>query len=151
MESNAAQTQNPALEPLGILAGEWRTEGTHPYIPDTTLHGSAQIAWIEGGAFLIMRSHIDDERIPDGIEIFGSDDALKAFFMLHFDERGVSRKYEVSFERNVLTWQRDDPHFLQRMVLTISDDGNTIESRGEMNRDKAGWEPDLQLTYTRIS
>lgn len=151
MESNKAQKRNPALEPFAILIGEWSTEGTHPYVPDKTLRGSVVIEWIEGGAFLMTRSHIEDERFPDGVEIFGSDDAIGKFFMLHFDARGVSRKYDVSFEKNVLSWRRDDPHFFQRMVLTISDDGNTIESRGEMNRDEKGWEPDLRLTYTRVS
>ncbi|MDE2019277.1 MAG: hypothetical protein KGJ13_02930 [Patescibacteria group bacterium] len=149
MPSNKAQKQNPALEPLKVIIGEWSTEGTHPYVPDKTLHGSARIEWIEGGAFLIIRAHIDDERFPDGVEIFGSDDATGEFFMLHFDERGVSRKYDVSFRGNVLTWRRDDPGFSQRMVLTIADDGKSMASKGEMNRDGKGWEPDLQLMYTR--
>ncbi|SRR5258708_3570314 len=150
MEANKAQKQNPALEPFKILIGVWDTEGTHPYVPDKKLHGSVIIEWIEGGAFLMTHSHIEDERFPDGVEIFGSDDATGKFFMLHFDERGISRKYDVSIERNVLTWWRDDPNFLQRMVLTVAEDGRTIVSKGEMNRDKKGWEPDLQLIYTRI-
>src|SRR5688572_5698541 len=97
---------NPALEPLKVLVGEWKTVGSHPYMPDVTLHGRTVFEWIEGGAFLMMHSEIDEPEIPSGIAIFGSDDAAKKFFMLYFDERGVSRKYDVSLSDNVLTWWR---------------------------------------------
>ena len=150
MTSNKAQKQNPSLEPLKVLIGEWKTEGTHPFVPDKTFLGSVLIEWIEGGAFLMSHSHIEDERFPDGVAIFGSDNAEGKLFMLYFDERGVSRKYDVSFEANMLTWWRDAPGFSQRMVLTIANNGKTIVSKGEMNRDGKGWEPDLHLTYTRI-
>ncbi len=33
--------------------------------------------------------------------------------------------------------------------LTVSADGNSIHGAGEMSRDGATWEPDLELTYTR--
>ena len=99
---------------------------------------------------MIMRSEIDEPRFPNGIEIVGSDDVAKKFFMLHFDERGVSRKYDVTIAGNQLKWWRDEPSFSQRNVITIEDDGNKILSKGEMSRDGAAWEKDLELTYTRI-
>jgi hypothetical protein len=88
-----AAIPNPALKPFNALVGEWKTVGTHPGLPDTTLHGHTSFAWLEGGAFLIMHSEIDEPEIPSGIAIIGSDDATDEFFMLYFDERGVSRKY----------------------------------------------------------
>jgi len=42
----------------------------------------------------IMRSEIDEPGIPSGVAIVGSDDATGESFMLYFDERGVSRKYD---------------------------------------------------------
>ncbi|HEY0807122.1 MAG TPA: hypothetical protein VGD84_18790 [Pseudonocardiaceae bacterium] len=42
---------NPALRPFAALVGEWRTTGTHPYVPDTIFHGRASFAWHEGGAW----------------------------------------------------------------------------------------------------
>src|SRR5437762_2038504 len=90
-----ALRSNPALKPFEILIGEWKTTGSHPYVPDTILHGRASFEWLEDGAFLILRSEIDESHFPDGIEIFGSDDVAQNFFMLHFDERGVSRKFDV--------------------------------------------------------
>jgi hypothetical protein len=152
MESNKAQKSNPALEPFAVLVGEWRAEGTHPYVPDKTLQGKASFEWICGGAFLLWRSEIsNDSRFPSGVAIFGSDNAEKKYFMLYFDERGVSRKYDVSYEKNVLTWWRDDSDFSQRMVLTIAEDGRTIVSKGEMRKSGGAWEPDLALTYTRLT
>jgi uncharacterized protein DUF1579 len=145
-----AVTPNPALTPFEVFIGEWKTTGSHPYLPDTVLHGRVSFEWLEGGAFLIMRSEIDEPRFPDGVAIFGSDDVEKKFFMLYFDERGVSRKYTVSMEGNQLKWWRDDPSFSQRMSITIEDDGNKMSSKGEMSRDGGAWEDDLELTYTRV-
>jgi hypothetical protein len=141
---------NPALKPFAALIGEWQTKGYHPYFPDTILHGSATFEWIEGGAFLILRSEIDEPHFPDGIEIFGSDDVAKKFFMLHFDERGTSRKFDVTIDGNHITWWRDEPTFSQRYKVVIEDNGNKIVSKGEMSQNGAPWEKDLELTYTRV-
>ena len=70
--------------------------------------------------------------------------------MLYFDERGVTRQCEVSLRDNVWKWWRDFPDFSQRYTGTIVDDGNTIVSKGELSRDGSTWQPDLELTYTRV-
>jgi hypothetical protein len=147
---NEAAKPNPALEALSILVGTWDTIGTHPLVPGKTFHGRTSFAWIEGGAFLVMRSQIDEPEIPSGISIFGTDDATGDCSMLYFDERGVSRKYEVSFQDNVWRWWRNAPGFSQRVVATVSVDGRTIVSRGQLSRDGDHWEGDLALTYTRV-
>ena len=147
---NEAAKPNPALEPLSVLIGTWRTIGTHPLVPGTTFHGRTSFSWIEGGAFLIMHSRIDEPEIPSGIAVFGTDDTTGEYSMLYFDERGVSRRYEVSLKDNVWQWWRNARGFSQRMVGTIAADGRTIVSRGELSRDGARWEPDLELTYTRV-
>ena len=142
--------QNPALKPFDALVGEWKTIGTHPYLPDLVLHGRTSFRWIEGGAFLMMQSENTEEKIPAGIALFGSDDAAGEFFMLYFDEREVSRKYDVSFQDNVLKWWRNTPEFSQRFTWTLSNDNDIIISKGEMCKDGTTWENDLELTYTRI-
>jgi hypothetical protein len=144
-----ALVPNPALKSFEVLIGEWRTSGSHPYFPSVTLTGRAVFEWHENGAFLIMRSEIDHPKFPDGIEIFGSDDMAKTFFMLHFDERGTSRKFNVQVDGMGFTWQRDDPDFSQRYALKIQDDGQSLEGKGEMSRNGNAWENDLSLTYTR--
>jgi len=148
--THEAAIPNPALKPFEVLIGEWQTIGTHPYAPGTIFHGLTSFKWMEGGAFMIMHSETDEEGIPSGIAIFGSDDTTGEYFMLYFDERKVSRKIDVSFTGNEFKWWRNAPGFSQRFTWTISDDGNTIISKGELSKDNITWEKDLELTFNRI-
>jgi hypothetical protein len=147
--TNEAAKPNAALQPLNVLVGTWNTSGTHPLVPGVTFHGRTSFDWLEGGAFLIMHSEIDEPQIPSGIAIFGTDDTTGECSMLYFDERGVSRRYEVSIKDNVWKWWRNTPEFSQRFAGTIAADGRTIDGRGELSRDGTNWEGDLQLKYTR--
>ena len=143
---------NPRLQALAVLVGEWATVGTHPMLPGKTFHGHASFTWLESGAFLLFHSHIDEPEIPNGVAILGTDDSNPdAGAMLYFDVRNVSREYRWTISSNVWTWSRDELGFSQRMVLTIANDGLRIEAKGQMSRNGKSWEPDLQLTYTRIS
>ncbi|GCE29827.1 hypothetical protein KDA_53110 [Dictyobacter alpinus] len=96
-----------------------------------------------------MHSEIDDPHFPDGIALFGSDDMAKTYFMLFFDERGISRKYDVTMTGNQLKWWRDEPSFSQRFTMIIEDNHKMV-STGEMSREGAAWEKDLALTYVRV-
>jgi hypothetical protein len=147
---NEAAKPNPALRALAALVGEWKTIGTHALVPGTAFHGRTSFRWLAGGAFLIMQSQIDEPQIPSAIAIFGTDDTTGERVMLYFDERGVSRKFQVSVQDNVWKWWRDVPGFSQRMVGTIAADERTMVCRGELSRDGTHWEPDLELTYTRV-
>lgn len=142
---------NPALKPFEILIGEWKTTGSHPYLQGVVLLGRASFEWLEGGAFLLMRSEIDDPNFPHGIEIFGSDDMEKKFFMLRFDARGISREFNVTVDNNQLKWWRNEPSFSQRYTITIENNGNKLVSKGEMSRDGGTWEKDLELTHIRTN
>ncbi len=145
-----ASIPNPALKPFEVLVGNWKAVGTHPGVPDTVLHGQSSFKWIEGGAFLMWSSEVDYKGFPKGIAIFGSDDTAEEYFMLYFDERKVSRKYDVSFQNNVLKWWRNAPKFSQCYTWTFAEDGNTIIGKGELSTDGTTWEKDLDLTYTRV-
>ena len=145
-----ASIPNHLLKPFGVLIGKWKTVGTHPMVPGTTFHGLTVFEWLEGGAFVIMHSEIDEPEIPSGVAVIGSDDSSGEFFMLYFDERGVSRRYNVSLRDNVLQWWRTAPGFSQRNTLTIVDDSRTIIGKGELSKDGVSWEKDLDLTYTRV-
>ena len=59
-----ASIPNPALDPFRVLIGRWNTTGTHGLVPDTILHGLTSFEWLENGAFLMMRSEIDESRFP---------------------------------------------------------------------------------------
>ena len=152
MTQNLAQRAfipNPALEAFNILIGNWVTTGTHGLLPDVILHGRASFEWLAGGAFLMIRAEIDDPRFPQGISIIGSDDAEGEYYMLTFDERGISRKYEVTLRGTSWKWWRNAPGFLQRYEATIVD-GNTVISTGELSKDGVSWEKDMNLTYQRV-
>ena len=149
--SREASKPNPQLAPFGIVIGTWTTIGKHPMLPGVTLHGQTSFEWLEGGAFMIMHASTEEPQIPTGIAIFGSDDSAGERFMIYFDERGVSRKYDVSIEGRVWTWWRNAPDFSQRFTVTVAEDGRTMRSTGEMSRNGSAWEPDLELTYTRAS
>ena len=143
---------NPRLQPLAVLVGNWRTEGTHPLVPGKTFHGHTTFSWLESGAFLLVTMRIDEPEIPDGVAILGTDDQVPdAGAMLYFDVRNVSREYRWTMSDNVWTWSRNAPDISQRMVLTVADDGQSIEAKGEMSRNGGTWEPDLQLSYSRVS
>ena len=144
-----AAIPNPALEPLSFLVGEWSTEGSHPLLPGKVLRGRTSFAWLDGGAFLVMRSEIDEPEIPSGIAILGTDVDAKECTMLYFDERGVSRRYTVALRSDQWHWWRDSAGFSQRFTGQLVDGGKRMVGYGELNRGN-GWEPDLQLTYTRL-
>ncbi len=141
---------NPALEPLEVLAGEWNTVGTHPHFPGAALRGRVTFTWIEGGAFLMMHSDVEQPGPPSGIAVFGRDDSAGTYSMLYFDERGVSRIYQMSLSGGVWKIWRNSPDFSQHFTGTFREDGNTIRGVWELSRNDSTWERDLQVTYTRV-
>jgi hypothetical protein len=141
---------NPALERLAPLVGQWRTTGTHPLMPAATFHGRTSFDWHEGGAFMVMRSEIDEPEIPSAVAVIGSDDSAGTLTMIYFDERDISRQYTVEVTESDVRWHRDEAGFAQRMVITIATDGARLDAHGTMSRDGGAWEDDLQLTYERI-
>ena len=149
LKSGMATPANPLLEPFTSLIGTWSTVARHPGFPHESLRGRASFEWSEGGAFLIIRSQIDHPAFPEGFAIIGSDDEGPRFSMLYFDERAVSRQYEVSIDRYVWKWWRHAPGFSQRMTCSIAEDGARMTAKGELSRDGVSWGPDLDLDYTR--
>jgi hypothetical protein len=145
-----AMIPNPRLATLEPFVGTWATEGSHSMMPGIRLHGRTSFVWHEGGAFLCVRSEIDEPRIPSAVALIGSDDEAGALTMLYFDERTVSRRFDVVMEGLVLRWWRSAPGFSQRYVLTLASDGETLRGVSSFSRDDVSWEQDLELTYTRV-
>jgi hypothetical protein len=145
----ATMKTNPALSLLDRAVGRWVVTGSHPYLPGRTLHGRVTFERIERGAFVRMRSKMDDAEIPEGVAIFGTDGDDETCTMLYFDERSVARRYDVTVHEDGFSWSRDTPQLAQRFRVTISEDGRTMQGEGKMKKERADWEPDLHLSYVR--
>jgi len=134
---------------MEVLIGEWDLLGAHPFIP-APVRGRASFEWLEGGAFLVWQTFFEQSGPPNGIAVIGRDDSTGLCSMLYYDERGVSRIYEMTVEGSVWKMWRNAPGFMQRMTGKISEDRNTITVHGELSKDGSNWEQDLDLTYTRV-
>jgi hypothetical protein len=58
--------------------------------------------------------------------------------MIYFDERGISRLYEVTVGDRSVTWCRNDPDFSQSLTITAVNDGE-LTSRGRMSEKGRDW------------
>ncbi len=148
--ASAAMIPNPRLAVFAPLIGEWSTAGRHSMLPGVELRGRTVFDWHDGGAFLRIRSEMEEPRIPPGIALVGSDDASERFTMLYFDARGLSRRYEVVMDGGVMRWWRTAPGFSQRVTLAMAPEGDTLRGVSELSKDDVTWEQDLELTYTRV-
>jgi hypothetical protein len=136
--------RDPALEQFDALIGTWATEATHPLV-DAVVPGSVTYEWVEGGHFLIQRSHNDHELFPDAISVIGAPEAGNGLVMEYFDSRGVRRTYGVSLDDGVLRIWRDDPTFAQRFSATLGHE--SFDGLWELARTPGEWQDDLKVTY----
>ena len=141
--------RDPRLEAFEALAGTWTTESTHPLF-DGVVTGTVTYEWLDGGHFLIQRTHNDHELFPDAISVIGlpesgGDDLL----MEYFDSRGVRRTYATSLADGVLRYWRDAPGFDQRMTATVHPD--EFEALCELAREPGDWNDDLRVIFRRAS
>jgi hypothetical protein len=140
---------NPALQRLAVLVGEWDAAVSFPHDPHTIIRGHASYQWWEAGAFLVMRAEMSRPEFPRVVAIIGRDDAAETYDVLHFDSRGVSRRYGMRLDDRVWEMRRDVPGFSQRFIGTFSDDGTTITGHWDKSSDGTTWERDFDLTYQK--
>ena len=138
--------RDPALAPFDSLIGTWATTATHPTIA-AVVQGSVTFEWLEGGSFLVQRSHNDHEMFPDAISVIGAPEGGDGLVMEYFDSRGVRRTYRISLDDGVLRIWRDDPSFAQRFSARLSDD--TFEGQWQLARIPGDWQDDVKVTYVR--
>jgi hypothetical protein len=138
--------RNAALEPFDALIGTWTTEATHRLV-DGVVTGSVTFEWLEGGHFLLQRSHSDHELFPDGLSVIGAPEAGEGLVMEYFDSRGVRRTYGVSLDGGVWRTWRDQPGFDQRFSATLADD--VFEGVAQIAETPGAWQDDMRVTYRR--
>ena len=140
---------NPAIEALAPLVGRWATEMVFPGKPEP-FRGEVSFAWIDGGAFLEMRSEGEPGGPPRSVAVIGHDQDRHGYQMLYFDERGVSRIYAMAFDGMAWALSRDQGGFAQRFEARISDDGATISGSWSKSSEGAPFEHDFAITYRRM-
>ena len=138
--------RDPALEPFQALIGTWDTEAKHRLV-DQVVRGSTTFEWLEGGHFLVQRSHNHHELFPDAICVIGAPEAGGGLVMEYFDSRGVRRTYGISLADGVLRIWRDAPGFDQRYSAELGPD--TFEGLFQLATTPGDWQDDLKVTYRR--
>jgi hypothetical protein len=152
---DATDVQNARLEPL---IGEWSLAMVMPGqgIPEKLPDVGARVTfeWMGDKAFVLERWTVPVPEAPDGLAVIGWDEGRGTFLQHYFDERGVARVYEMSFDGRVWKLERTKPdfspfHFSQRFTGTLTDDGRRIDGTWEIAHDHKTWEKDFDLIYTR--
>jgi hypothetical protein len=138
--------RDPVLEPFDALIGTWDTEATHPLV-DAVVSGTVTFEWLEGGHFLVQRSHNEHELFPDAISVIGAPETGDGLVMEYFDSRGVRRTYGVSLDDGVLRYWRNDPGFDQRFSARLAHD--SFEGLAQLARAPGDWQDDLKTIYRR--
>ncbi|HEX2865659.1 MAG TPA: hypothetical protein VHO03_01385 [Ignavibacteriales bacterium] len=142
--------KNPALKEMSILLGDWEISGRHRLIPNP-ISGRISFSWFNGESFLIMRTDFNQSGPPNSTAVIGSDDSAEKLSVFYFDERGVSRIYDLKFKDGIWEMWRNFPGFSQRYKGRVKDNGNIIEGVWEISEDDINWNKDLEITYTRIN
>ena len=142
----AMTDRDPLLAPFKALIGTWSTEAKHRLVDEVVL-GSATFEWLEGGHFVVLRSHNDHELFPDAISVIGRPESGEGLVLEYFDSRGVRRTYEVSLVDGVLRWWRDQPGFEQRSSAELGPD--SFEFVAELAETPGEWQVDLRTMFRR--
>jgi hypothetical protein len=138
--------RDPALEPFDALIGTWTTEAKHRMVDDVVF-GTTTFEWLEGGHFVVQRSHSDHELFPDGLSVIGAPESGGGLVLEYFDSRGVRRTYGVSLEDGVWRMWRDQPGFDQRFSAKL--DPDVFEGMFELAETPGDWQEDMRVIYRR--
>ena len=143
---------NPSLKPLETLIGNWTMEISNaPFLPDPSakVQGKVSFEWIEGGAYLAMRQGKRAAGTPFATWLITRDESSKKFAVFYYDDRNVSRIYQMSFGKAIWKIWRKAPGFSQRFKGIISKDGKTIKASWEKATNGKDWKHDFDMIYTR--
>ena len=139
--------ENPALEPFDALIGMWSTEASHPMF-DGVVPGHLTLEWLEGGHYVVQRSHNEHDAFPDAICVIGASPDADGSTMEYFDSRGVRRTYGIALEDGVLQMWRDAPGFAQRYSATIG--AREFEGRWQVAETPGRWRDDVRVVHRRV-
>jgi hypothetical protein len=131
---------------LALLVGRWDVEVLFPGKPP--LRGAATGTWLEKNALLALRIHVRGGP-PKSVSVLGADDANDSLCMLYTDERGVTRRYEMTLTPRSWTLTRKAPGFSQRFLGRFDVRRRTIHGVWQTSADGRRWLHDFHMTYTK--
>jgi hypothetical protein len=142
--------KNKALSALEPLIGEWEYTMYNCWFlesMDTKVKGFTTIERLEN-SFVVVRSTSADKK-PSDIWVIGYSDPQEKYMMFYYDQRGVSRIFNATFDDSQLVFWREDKDMYQRITLEVTDDG--LHSVAEASEDKGKtWRKDLEMAHKRI-
>jgi hypothetical protein len=95
--------------------------------------GSITFEWLDGGRFVVVRSHNDHDLFPDAISVIGAPETGDGL---------------VSLDDGVWRMWRDAAGFDQRFSATLGHD--SFEGLFELATTPGDWKDDLKVTYRRV-
>ena len=142
--------KNKALIALEPLIGEWEYTMYNCWFLeslDTEVKGYTTIERLQD-AFLVLRSS-DADKKPSDVWVIGYSDPQEKYQMFYYDERGVSRIFNVDFNGTKMVFWREDKDFYQRMTLEVKAD--SLHSIAEASDDEGKtWRKDLEMSFIRV-
>ena len=154
-----ADAKHPENERLEPLIGQWSMAivmpGEHRPEELPAIGARVTFEWMGDKAFVLERWTVPIPEAPDGLAVIGWDAGSGSFRQHYFDERGVARLYEMSFEDAVWKMVRAKEdfspfEFSQRFTGALADDGKRIDGTWEIAHDHKTWSKDFDLIYTRV-
>src|SRR5689334_5681705 len=141
--------RDPALRALDRFVGEWTMTAGPPGGPAWPGEARVRFEWLDG-AVLVERWRIDATGLPEGTPtcgtaVYGCDAAHGSYVQLYYDDRGVSRTYQMGLRGDEWSLWREAPPFAQRFRGTFGADGRTIDGRWEIKEDGQDWRVDFDV------
>ena len=143
MKKNVSQYPNSALQELEILVGDWKMElANASFLPSSseTVTGMPQLSGWRRALFWFMYMGSRPLGTPDAIWLISRDASTPDYVVFYYDNRKVSRVYEMSFLDGTWKMWRNSPEFSQRFEGKVSDDGNIITAHCEKSSNGSTWE-----------
>ena len=142
-------TTNKGLAALQPLVGEWDYTIYNAWFLDsmeTTIVGKTFIERLHG-SFLMMRGEFEGK--VDDVMVIGYSDAREQYQLFYYDQRGVSRIFDMEFDGTRWSYQRQDPDFYQRFTAEVS--AETITGITEASEDQGRtWRKDFNIDCVRV-
>ncbi len=142
--------KNKALAALEPLIGEWEYTMYNSWFlesMDTKIKGRATIERLDN-SFVVLRNTAADKK-PEDIWVIGYSDPQEKYQVFYYDQRGVARIFNMTFDGKKLFFWREDNDFYQRVTLEITEEG--LHTIAEASEDKGKtWRKDLEMSYVKV-